>query len=70
MHNGFQKQVGGQHVSIWKMLEGQQREVGQAKLKVAHVEAGKKEKEKLKWKKTTENIKKKVENYSNKDIIL
>ncbi|KAF0735212.1 Uncharacterized protein FWK35_00020369 [Aphis craccivora] len=39
MHNGFQKQVGGQHVSIWKMLEGQQREVGQAKLKVAHVEA-------------------------------
>jgi len=69
-HNGFQKQVGGHHVSIWKMFEGLQREVGLAKLKVAHVEAGKEEKQKLKWKKTTENIKKKVENYSNQDNII
>ncbi|KAF0746056.1 Uncharacterized protein FWK35_00038751, partial [Aphis craccivora] len=66
---GWQKQVGGQHVSIWKMFEGLQREVGLAKLKVAYVKAGKEEKQKLKWKKTTENIKKKVENYSNQDII-
>jgi len=36
---------------------------------VAHVEADKEEKQKLKWKKTTENIKTKVENYSNQDII-
>jgi len=68
-HNGFQKQVGGHHVSIWKMFEGLQREVGLAKLKVAHVEAGKEENQKLKWKRTTENIKTKVENYSNQDII-
>jgi len=68
-HNGFQKQVGGHHVSIWKMFEGLQREVGLAKLKVAHVEAGKEENQKLKLKRTTENIKTKVENYSNQDII-
>jgi len=43
-HNGFQKQVGGHHVSIWKMFVGLQREVGLVKLKVAHIEAGKEEK--------------------------
>ncbi|KAL5245936.1 hypothetical protein ACI65C_013344 [Semiaphis heraclei] len=68
-HNGFQKQVSGHHVSIWKMFEGLQREVRLAKLKVAHVEAGKEEKQKSKWKRTTENIKTKAENYSNQDII-
>jgi hypothetical protein len=46
------------------MFEGLQKKVGLAKLKMAHVEASKKDKQKLKWKKTTENMKKKVENYS------
>jgi len=48
-HNSFQKQVGGHRVSIWKIFEDLQREVGLAtKLKVAHVEAGKEDKQKLK----------------------
>jgi len=51
------------------MFEGLQREVSLFKLKVAHVEAGKEDKQKLKWKRTIENIKTKVENYSNQDII-
>jgi len=36
---------------------------------MAHVEAGKEEKQKLKWKRPTENIKTKAKNYSNQDII-
>ncbi|CAI6360829.1 unnamed protein product [Macrosiphum euphorbiae] len=41
-HNGFQKQIGGHHVSIWKMFKGLQREVGLAKLKMVHMRLAKK----------------------------
>ncbi|VVC35795.1 Hypothetical protein CINCED_3A008011 [Cinara cedri] len=40
------------------MIEDLQKEIGLARLKVAHVEAGIEEQQKLKWTKTIENTKK------------
>lgn len=36
---------------------------------MAHIESGKEDKQKLKWRRTTENIKMKLDGYSNRDII-
>lgn len=65
-HYNFQKHVGGYHVSTWKMLESLKREIGLVKCWMVYIEAGKEESIK---KRTTENIKNKVEIYSCDDII-
>lgn len=49
------------HLSTWEMFEGVQREVELKILNVAHVETGKEDKQKLKWRKLTNSIKKKKE---------
>ena len=68
-HYSFQVQLGGNHLSLWKVLDGIKREIALGKMRRLHISIGREGKQEAKYQRVTESIEKIAASYDKADVL-